>query len=337
MKNKIQKLVFNHLTNDDRLRIEIWLKEDYSQIEIAKKLGVNRSTISREVKNRGTPSGYHAKIAQVDYQHKRLKCHPKNKIEETPIGSQVIAKIRAGWSPETISGRLEREIKHGLRSEKDFVTKETIYQFIYNSDFGREEKLYQYLRRGKKHRTRKFGRKSKKQVIPNRVFINERPSEIETRQSIGHWEGDTIHYAHKQGINSLVERKTRFALLTKLERRTAEETKQAVTSQLIYHHCQSLTVDNGSENSQHEEITKQLNMPVYFCHPYHSWEKGSNENFNGLVRRYLPKGSSLMEVTQEDLNDIANELNSRPRKILSYQTPKEVLEYEYNNLSICCN
>lgn len=337
MKNTIQKQVFNHLTNDDRLRIEIWLKEDYSQIAIAHKLGVNRSTISREVKNRGTPSGYHAKIAQIDYQHKRQKCHPKNKMEETSIGSFIITKIRAGWSPETISGRLRREIKQGLRSEKDYVTKETIYQFVYNSDFGKEEKLYQYLRHGKKHRSKKFGRKSQKQIITNRVFIDQRPKTVAARQTVGHWEGDTIHYSQKQGINSLVERKTRFALLTKLERRTAQETKRAVISRLAHHHCQSLTVDNGSENSDHEAITKQLNLPVFFCHPYHSWEKGSNENLNGLVRRYLPRGSSLNEINQEDLNDIAEELNDRPRKILAYQSPKEVLEYEYHNLSICCN
>ena len=134
-----------------------------------------------------------------------------------------------------------------------------------------------------------------------------------------------------------MERKTRFVLLTKLARRTAEETKRAVVDQLTCHHHQSLTVDNGLENSQHQEITKMLNIPIFFCHPYHSWEKGTNENMNGLVRRYLPRGSSLHEVDQEDLNDIADELNNRPRKILSYQTPQEVLEYEYANLSICCN
>ena len=275
------------------MRIEVWLKEGYPQISIAKKLNVNRSTVSREVKNRATPSGYHAQIAQISYQQRREKCHPQNKIEETKIGSFIIKKIRAGWSPETISGRLRREINQGLRLEKDYVTKETIYQFVYNSNFGQEEKLYQYLRRGKKHRTKKFGRKSQKQVISNRVFIDQRPKEVKKRQSLGHWEGDTIHYTQKQGVNSLVERKTRFALLTKLERRTAEETKRAVICQLGSHYHQSLTLDNGSENAQHETITQELNLPIFFCHPYHSWEKGSNENLNGLVRRYLPKRSSL--------------------------------------------
>lgn len=337
MKNILSKRTFKHLSSEDRVRIEVLLTEGYAQISIAQKLVVNRSTISREIKARATPSGYHANIAQVNYEQKRNQCHPKNKIEETEIGSYVIAKIRAGWSPETISGRLDREIKQSLRAKEDFVTKETIYQFIYDSDFGKQEKLYQYLRRGKKHRTKKFGRKSQKQIISNRVFIDKRPDEVNERQHIGHWEGDTIHYAYKQGINSLVERKTRYALLSKLERRTAKETNRAVKSQLANHYYQSLTVDNGSENSQHEEITEKLNMPIFFCHPYHSWEKGSNENLNGLVRRYLPKRSSLMDITQEDLNDIADELNNRPRKILGYQTPKEVLEYEYANLSICCN
>src|SRR3990167_7267069 len=156
MKNKIQNKTFSHLTTEDRVRIEVWLKEGYTQTAIAKKLNVNRSTVSREVKNRATPSGYHAQIAQISYQQRREKCHPQNKIEETKIGSFIIKKIRAGWSPETISGRLRREINQGLRLEKDYVTKETIYQFVYNSNFGQEEKLYQYLRRGKKHRTKKF-------------------------------------------------------------------------------------------------------------------------------------------------------------------------------------
>lgn len=329
----MKKKSFKHLTDADRIRIEVLLREGYRQIKIADKLTVNRSTISREIRNRGTPSGYHAKQAEINHRLKRGKCRPKIKIEETRAGIYVLEKIILGWSPETISGRLKFEISLGLRDKNEYVNLESIYQFVYESDYGKRENLYEYLRRGKKHRSKKHGRKSHKTTIPNRVFIEMRPKEIEERKSVGHWEGDTIHYPKRQGINSLVERKARFAILTKLERRTAEQTTLAVVNRLLEHRRDSLTVDNGTENIKHEIISEALDMPVFFCHPYHSWEKGSNENMNGLVRKYLPRGTNLDTISQEDLDDIADELNNRPRKILGFQTPFEILEGEYNKLN----
>lgn len=328
----MKNYTFKHLTDKDRVRIEVLLKEGFRPSSIAKKLGVNRSTISREVKIRGTPTGYHAEIAQINYKIKRKKCRPKRIIEETPAGSHVIEKIRAGWSPETISGRLKLEIEFGLRKENEFINPESIYQFVYESDFGKKEKLYEYLRRGKKHRTKKHGRKSQKSIIPNRVFIDLRPKEIDERKTVGHWEGDTIHYPQKKGVNSLVERRARYAILTKLERRTAELTTKAVIQRLETHYRKSLTLDSGTENIEHEKIAQALDLSVFFCHAYHSWEKGSNENLNGLVRNYLPRRTDLSQISQEDLDDIADELNNRPRKILGFQTPKEVLELEYTKL-----
>jgi len=329
----MNKKSFKHLTDTDRVRIEVLLMEGYKQIDIAQKLRVDRSTISREIKIRGTPTGYHAKQAEINHQLKRSKCHPKIKIEETPAGTYVLEKIRQGWSPETISGRLKFEIALGLKDQNKYVNPESIYQFVYESEFGKREKLYEYLRRGKKHRSKKRGRKSQKTTIPNRVFIEMRPKEIKERKTVGHWEGDTIHYPQRKGINSLVERKARFAILTKLERRTAEQTTMAVVSRLSGHKRDSLTVDNGKENIKHETISKALDMPIFFCHPYHSWEKGSNENMNGLVRKYLPRGTNLDTISQEDLDDIADELNNRPRKILNFQTPSEILEKEYIKLN----
>ncbi len=332
MKNKL----YCHLAESDRIRIEVWLQEGRNQAYIAKKLGRSRSTVSREVKNRGAPKCYVGRFAQVNYETKREKCRPRRKVEETPIGTYVIAKIRSGWSPETISGRIKLEIETEIRNIEDYVCPEAIYLFIYESDFGRTNKLYQYLRRGKKRRTRRYGRKSRKEIIPNRVFIDERPKEANTRDSIGHWESDTLHYPEKQGINSLVERKARYVELTKMQRRTAEETERAVCLKLQKHVRKTLTMDNGSENRNHEAIAKSLSLLAFFCHAYHSWEKGTNENMNGLVRRYLPRKTNLDMVTQQDLDDIANELNNRPRAILDFKTPKEVLEYEYQKLSICC-
>ena len=329
----MKKNTFKHLTEADRIRIEVLLREGFKPIDIAKRIGVNRSTISREIKIRGTPSGYHAGIAQINHQIKRDKCRPKRKIEETPIGPHVIEKIRAGWSPETISGRLKLEISWGLRSPNEYINPESIYQFVYNSDYGRKENLYEYLRRGKKHRTKKYGRKSQRITIPNRVLIDFRPKEAQARKTIGHWEGDTLHYPQKKGVNTLLERKARFVILTKIEQRTAEQTTQAVIQRLQSHQRNSLTLDNGRENTQHEVITQALDLPVFFCHPYHSWEKGSCENANGLVRRYLPRNTNLDTISQEDLDDIARELNNRPREILGFLTPQEMIESEYKKLT----
>lgn len=327
---------YSHLAETDRIRIEVWLEEGKCQAYIAKKLGRNRSTVSREIKNRGAPKCYVGRFAQVNYEQKRKKCRPKRKVEETSIGIYVIGRIRAGWSPETISGRIAREIRYNLRPKSDYLSPETIYKFVYNSEFGKVNKLYQYLRRGKKRRTVRQGRKSQRLTVPNRVFIDQRPKEANNRSSLGHWESDTIHYAKKQGINSLVERKARYVELTKMERRNSKETLRAVRTKLSGHIALTLTMDNGAENCLHETMAKELSIATFFCHPYHSWEKGTNENTNGLVRRYLPKRTSLEHVTQQDLDDIANELNNRPRAILDFQTPKEVLEYEYQKLSKCC-
>jgi len=332
----MRNLSYSHLAEADRIRIEVWLQEGRNQSYIARKLGRNRSTISREIKNRGAPRTYIGRFAQINYVEKREACRPRKKIEETDIGLYVIAKIRAGWSPEAISGRINMEISKEIRPSADYINHESIYQFVYDSEFGKSNKLYQYLRRGKKRRTRKYGRKTQKEIIPNRVFIDRRPEEANQRTAVGHWESDTIHYPERKGLNSLVERRTRYVELTKMQRRTAEETERAVRSKLRNHIRKTLTMDNGSENRNHESIAKSLSLLAFFCHAYHSWEKGTNENTNGLVRRYLPRRTDLDTISQQDLDDIANELNNRPRAILGFYTPKEMLEYEYQKLITCC-
>lgn len=332
----MKKKTFKHLSDADRIRIEVLLSEGLRPSRIAKRLKVNRSTISREIRNRGTPKGYLAKYAQINYHLRRKVCRPKRIIEERGMDSYVIEKIKSGWSPETIAGRLRKEISLGKRSQTEYVNPETIYQFVYDSDYGKKESLYQYLRRGKKRRTKKFSRKSHKKTIPNRIFIDQRPKEVDKRKTIGHWEGDVIHYPEKRGIQTLVERKTRYVILSKLGRRNSLQVKQAITKQLRDYPRKSLTLDNGLENTRHEVIARNLAISVFFCHPYHSWEKGSCENMNGLVRRYLPKRADLSQVIQQDLDDIAWELNRRPRKILDYLTPDEMLNNKDIQLTKCC-
>lgn len=333
MKNR----TFKQLTDSDRAKLEVLIKEGYLQKEVAKKLGVSKSTISRELSRHSTPHGYFCKMAQARHEHKRKSCKPKEKMSNPQICEYVLERIYRGWSPETIGGKLKREIRLGLKPKTFYLNHESIYRFVYESEYGRREKLYQYLRRGQKRRKKQHGRQAQQETIKNRVFIDERPKEIELRQTIGHWEGDAIIYPHKRAINSIVERKTKYTILTKLEQKTAELTKQALTGRLRNHYCKTLTVDNGTEHTLHEQIAKELKTKIYFCHPYHSWEKGTNENTNGLVRRYLPKKTNIDELTQTELDAIADELNDRPRKSLDYQTPREVLEYEYQKINFSCN
>lgn len=329
MKNR----TFRQLTDSDRSKLEILIKEGYTQIEVAKKLEVSKSTVSRELARYSTPHGYRADMAQARHEFKRQMCKPHLRMNHPEICEYVLERIYRGWSPETIAGKLKWEIKLGKKPEKFFLNHESIYQFVYESEFGKKEKLYQYLRRGQKRRRKQHGRRAQKETIKNRVFIDERPQVVGTRKTIGNWEGDAIIYPNKKAINSLVERKARFTILTKLEQKTAELTKQAITNRLKGHCCKTLTVDNGSEHALHQQIAKELNTKVYFCHPYHSWEKGTNENTNGLVRRYLPKRTNIDNLSQEELDVIADELNDRPRKILDYQTPREVLESEYKKIN----
>lgn len=327
---------YKHLSDHDRVRIEVYLNQGKSQYEIARLLEVNRSTISREIKKRGgSIRGYTAEYAQKSYRWNKVRCGARSKIEENgTLGIYVIDAIKRGWSPEVIAGRLKKEITEGTRSRDEYVNHESIYQFVYESEYGKQENLRQYLRRGKKKRSKKGGRKTKRQVIPNRVSIEERPLDVERRKDIGHWEGDTIMYGKLEGINSLVERKTRYTILTKLAGKTPQETEDVVTGRLSREVCKTLTVDNGIENRNHEDITKKLHIPVYFCHPYSSWEKGTNENTNGLVRRYLPKKTQLGSITQNDVDDIAWELNNRPRKVLNYATPQEIMNQELQHYQL---
>jgi len=326
---------FKQLSFGQRKIIEKSVRGGCLQKEIALALGVDKSTISREVSSRSRDGVYWADLAQSNYSKKRKKCHPKLKINNDKIVSHFCNEIKNGLSPEEISGRLKLEISLGLKTRKDYIGYETIYKIVYESDFGKREKLCQYLRRGKKHRTKQYGRKSKKTLIPNRVSIDDRPQIVNLRERVGDWEADSIIYPNKKAINSLVERKTLVTRLSLLNRKTAIETKEAIINKLENLPVETITFDNGSENTLHEEVGQKLDAKTYFCHAYHSWEKGTNENTNGLVRRYLPKRQNIDNLTQVDLDEIAEDFNNRPRKKLNYFTPNEMLQFEYYLLSGC--
>lgn len=309
---------YQQLTAADRGAIEVLLHEQYTVTKIAKKLGVNPSTVSREIQKRGTPSGYFAKIAQEHYERLRKRCRRKKKLYDSGRQKYICEKLGLGWSPEQISGRLKRK-KNPL-----YICKETIYQFLYTDPWAKEEGLYQYLRYGRKKRKKQTGRSVHREKIPNRVSIHDRPEIINQRIEYGHCESDSVIYPYKMAINTINELKTGIVRFTKLTRRTAEGTKHVMVKRIHELGIVSVTVDNGSEFTDHEEITSLTNIPIYFADPYTAWQRGSNENTNMLLRGYLPKRTSITDLKQEELDDIAEELNNRPRKRFDYQTPNEV-------------
>lgn len=310
---------YKHLSGSDRLSIYHGLQKGESLRSIAVSLGRNQGTISREVVRNKTPEVYLPDTASLQYKERRKHCHPKSRLSNGELRKYVLLKLEKGWSPEIIAGRLRKKFKRTL------VNHETIYNFIYDSEIGKEWKLYEYLPRGKKKRTKQGGRKTQKCAVKNRVFIEMRPREANERSEVGHWETDSVLFGYRQSMNTSADRLSRFTILTKLSGRDATATAFALTEKLSRLPVRSITADSGPENALHEKVSQVLNVPFFFCHPYHSWEKGTVENRNGVVRRYLPRKTNLGEVTQSDLDDIAFEINNRPMKCLNFSTPYEVL------------
>jgi transposase, IS30 family len=310
---------YQHLTEAERLKIYEWRILGVSVTECAKRLDRNKGTLSRELKRDSTDVGYLPDYARNRYEDRRKHCCPKQKLDNQHLRGTVLLQLEKGWSPELIAGRLRWKYKQTI------VNHETIYKFIYDSELGKEHRLYEYLPRGKKRRTNRQGRKTQKSTVPNRIFIDDRPPEVNERNTIGHWETDSLLYGHQKAVNTTTERLSRVTLLTKLSGRGAQATADAITRRLATLPVASITGDNGPENAEHEKVSSTLNAPFFFCHPYHSWEKGSVENRNGVVRRYLPRGTDLDTVSQEELDDIAREINNRPMKCLDFRTPLEVL------------
>lgn len=310
---------YNHLTETERLRTYTWRSVGISMAECARRLGRDKSTLSRELKRNTTEVGYLPDYARNRYEERRRKCRPKCRMDDRTVRKTVLLLLEKGWSPEIIEGRLRK--KYG----KTIINHETLYKFIYDSELGKEHKLYEYLPRGKRKRTKRHGRKTQKGAVKNRVFIEMRQREANERSELGHWETDSVLFGHQQSINTSADRMSRFTVLTKLENKTADATAAALCARLSELPVRSITADNGAENALHEKVSTTFKAPFFFCHPYHSWEKGTVENRNGIVRRYLPQNTDLDDVSQSELDDIAWEINNRPMRCLNFSTPYEVL------------
>jgi IS30 family transposase len=306
---------YTQLTQEQRYQIYALLKMDHTQTEIAEVIEVHKSTISRELqRNRGL-KGYRPKQAHQFAMNRRHRAQPRI---DGSIWALVESMIRKDLSPEQISDRLKKE--RGV-----LVSHERIYQYIL-ADKRVGGDLYRHLRCQKKRRKR-YGSYDRRGVLPNRVSIDERPAIVDTRQRLGDWEADTIiGKRHRGALVSLTERKSRIILLKQVENRTAQAVADAVIELLepYKHLVRTITSDNGKEFADHERIAKRLEANIYFAHPYAAWERGSNENSNGLARQYFPKSRDFLTITDEETSMAECRLNNRPRKCLDFDTPNEV-------------
>ena len=307
---------YTQLTREQRYQIYALKKAAHSRTEIASIIGVHKSTVSRELSRNSGQRGYRPKQAHELATERHLAAYRPRISAGT--WARVEKLLRQQWSPEQIAGRLKLE-------RQPAVSHERIYQHIYADKRGGGT-LHLCLR-CRKVRRKRYGQHSRRGQLPNRVSIDARPQVVATKRRVGDWEADTIIGTnHRQAILSLVERKSKLVRLQKVERNTAEVVAAASLSLLgaVGARVHTITSDNGREFASHERIAAGLSAKFYFAHPYSSWERGLNENTNGLVRQYFPKKTDFSKITDRQIERVVERLNNRPRKTLGYKTPNEV-------------
>lgn len=322
------KRTYRHVTKEERDLIAVLTSEGKSIRDIARTLGRDPGTISREFRRNAPPihRGYYLPHRAHARSLERNRARARRlRLKGSRVRWYVRARLRAGWSPELAAGRWSR-----LHPERS-ISHEAIYQWIY----AEERTLIPFLVRAHQKRQRRgYSRKHTKSHIPARIPITERPRIVETRHQAGHWETDTaVSRQSTAALQVTAERKTRLTRLAKLKRKGAHEMRVGLTRRLSRYPrrlVRTITYDNGSENTDHEKTNEVLGTRSYFCAPFHSWEKGTVENTIGLVRRSLPKKTDFAMVSSKDLRKIEQWLNNRPRKCLNYQTPAEAFRDE------CC-
>ena len=309
---------YYQLSQAQRYQIEILKKVGKNQKEIAELLEVSPSTICRELQRNTGQKGYRSKQAQIKADKRKKQAVKALKMTEELI-MVIEAKIVLDWSPEQIAGWLKVEKSLSISHER-------IYQHIW-ADKHRGGTLYQHLRQSGKKRKKRYGLKDRRGQIRNRVSIDERPAVVTEKSRLGDWEIDTvIGQGHQGALVTIVERVSKFTLIKKVDSKHAETVTAATIALLAPYRDKTLTItaDNGKEFAGHEQIKEHLNTEVYFAHPYHSWERGLNENTNDLIRQYFAKGSRFDSITDEEVEAVMHKLNHRPRKTLDYKTPYAV-------------
>lgn len=321
----------NHqLTKDERHAITYLNMHGHGPAEIARRLGRHRGTIGRELKrNPDAFCGYHYESAQRQAEHRRSEASTRYKLDDadSTLGQAVRHGLKERWSPEEIANRLGRDHPQDPSVR---ISHEAIYQWVYR-EAQNDQTHYQRLRRRRKRRRCRIpgGRNEQRGQIIGRVGIEQRPAEVDQRRRFGHWESDTIEGAKSTGlVVTHVERKSRLTRLAKLNSKQAKELSRATNRRMKdLPKCllRTMTPDNGKEFADFKTIEDVLDVKVYFANPHCPWERGTNENTNGLLRDWLPKGSDFSQVTDQQLAEIERSLNNRPRKCLNYRTPLEVV------------
>ena len=310
---------YKHFNYSERALIYWWRKEHLSLREMGRRLHRSHASISRELRrNLWYGQGYYPRGAQLIYGYRLHDRTTRPRLKSLRLRKYVHQKLQRGWTPELIAGRLKQE------GQQPAVCHEAIYQYIYCDA---PELIPSLPRHHAKRKPKRPYRKAGER-IKNRTSVALRSVAAMTRRVCGHWEADMIVAGDRQhGLNVLVDRKSRLAHISLLENKTATATKQVILRRLQAYPdslTQSITYDNGSENTLHDEVNDALGTRSFFCAPYHSWEKGSVEHVNGLIRRFLPKGTNFTELEPGAITRIEKLLNNRPRKCLHYRTPYEV-------------
>lgn len=311
-------MTYKHLTREERYQIHTLRRQGVSLGCIAAELGRNRSTISRELQRNSAPTGYKPASAH-DKAMARQALRRNAQHFSADQWAHVEGLLRLFLSPQQVSGRLRQE-------QALCISTESIYQRAYRNK-AQGGNLVSYLRCQKVRRKRYASGQERRGTLANRVGIEQRPAVVDQRSRIGDWEGDTvIGKNHKGVLLTLVERKSRYTLACQLSSRHSTGVSQAVIELLRPHkrQCRTLTFDNGKEFAEHSFMAHCLKAKVYFAHPYCSWERGLNENHNGLLRQFFPKKTNFLKVSQHEVDDALYLLNHRPRKCLGYRTPHEV-------------
>lgn len=316
---------YHHITPEEREKIFFLDTKDFSVTMIARELGRSKSTISRELKRNTFDEQYSPLKAQSAYEERRKRCRPKRKIiKDYGLFLKISDRFLLDqWSPEQIAGRLK------LEGYENAMSCSTIYRAIYDGYFNEYKNARLGITREAKRKLRRKGKRKKKNP-DNRQYpvsnrISERPAEANNRERIGDWEGDTV--AGKKGGSCLatyVDRKSGFLCCEKAAKNNSDSVNAATINCLRDHPVKSITVDRGFEFKNHHEVTKILGAEYYFANPASPWERGTNENTNGLLREYFPKGIDFDKVSDEQIKEAVEKLNDRPRKRLGYRAPQEI-------------
>lgn len=312
-----------HFSQEERYHICLRLKDGSSISEIARQLGRSKSSVSEEIRRNSGGRGYRPKQAGEKAESRWRQSHSEPSKMKGDLLVKIEELIRQDWSPEQISGRLCRE--DGIS-----VHHETIYRYIL-SDKSSGGSLWKHLRRANRRNKKRYGSFDSRGKISNRRDIDERPESAENRQEVGHWEGDTVKDGERErSIVTLVERKTRFTVMMAVPSLHADTVSDAIVTGLsgISGSVTSITFDNGREFAGHQKLSKALGCDIYFAKPYHSWERGTNENTNGLIRQYYPKRQVKFERDTIEVVEVEAKLNNRPRKVLGFATPLEAFKKE---------